>query len=701
MAVSEVKETSPELVSSELSDSDSSSSALLTSTQTLGSREDLPIQLPSSALILAGFALTNLFLFYSLLSLDYYAVFEIELRGLFNYVYLFLGLALYACLAVPYLSSGWKGIRSGIFKEELNLGLALSILALYSIYASLFDVDGLSRLPLSESLIVVASLLVAKVWLDQKLHCIRQRMEAFRLSDLVTQLCLIRPSKSEDESQSEVSVARQETYIDVDSARVGDSFRVKMGELIPCDAVVLEGQAEIEERLLSGSGQRKYCGPGDEIFAGSSVIKGELDCRILLPFAEASLTSMHDRLQEAIDTTGACQQRSRRFRQIHNVGLLALALISGQMLQVAGAPFQAVAAVVSSILLISCVPSLLRVSAYLYRLALVSAYREGILLKGVETIDALREAQSLVVDFNSECPPVEEQVTSFAMLDDRIAQSSLVNMLILLASQAGDDFYFQLANYCRENLSGAPEHSVIDDFHFYGERGLTGNIQGAELSLGNESFLIERGAQLQASEVLMEDEQSRYLYVAVGEELVARFEIRKVPDSDCQQLLTRLRGWGLRLLLLSQDTEACTDEYGQQLGLELSDISSGLDLEAYKDKLQRLQPVAFFANSRTPDSVFSDSDVSISVFDQVRWELDRTDVTLFVERFSLLGTLFGLVRKFAAVRRLNLVCASVLTVLLLVLAFAGLIAPAVVLVSVMLFSLFLHSNLLRLVHVRR
>ncbi|NDC38490.1 MAG: hypothetical protein EBZ48_10615, partial [Proteobacteria bacterium] len=208
-----------------------------------------------------------------------------------------------------------------------------------------------------------------------------------------------------------------------------------------------------------------------------------------------------------------------------------------------------------------------------------------------------------------------------------------------------------------------------------------------------EEFLVARGVRIQPSELVPQRPGEFVMYVALGDELVARC-IFSEPR------LERLGEWLFKreseLRLMGTIPAESLDNFAKRSGVELALTSGGLSVGEIRERLAALRFPVLFAGPRTEPQIIAAARSAVSVFDPIRWDIERTAVTLFSPGLAEFEYALKLGRKSRLVCSIANSFTAALAALLAPLAVMGWVPPTIVILAVlsgMLFILLLADRL--------
>jgi len=589
--------------------------------------------------------------------------------------YLYLSEFLSALICVAVVGTAGRRILIDAFNDIRHLILsfvtleAAAILStlIYEVYALFADMDGIRGQGIYHYPVALLAAVLAMRILFKKLNSTISAQTVLSLTDSAP---LTRVLKDNVES-----------LVSSPNVRIGETFQVRSGEIIPLDGEVLSGIASLQEKKWSGAAQFRIKGEGQGVLAGSKIESGHLHCRSLSEQADSLYGQFVQNVLNAISRGGEDESYTKLITSLSLLTIFAAAcgalFWDGQVDSVEFLPrpfpigkYGLIAQIISSVLLTG---ALLRILVLLPRhgsLLLSRLFECGITLRDTNLVQTVASVKNWVFDYESLKAYAPLQVRQFEIIDERIEKRSLVSVLLALLSDSEDESHDAIVQYLRGQIEEPFLFSVIS-YNSYSKRGIIGTVQGIELTVGTEAFLLERGVELQPSELEYAKEGQSVIYMAMRTALVAKCTLTREARDELKTLFSQMTSRGKRVLLCGLESPEQIDEFGRSLGLELSSIYGGLAGDAYREKIEEWKPVGLYSTAPLRGEIRKHLDISISHFDQLQWNDQSTEATLYVPRIGVMGRLVTLCEGAARAHRALFRGSLVLYGVVLVAAFFG------------------------------
>ncbi|NDC38223.1 MAG: hypothetical protein EBZ48_09250, partial [Proteobacteria bacterium] len=207
-----------------------------------------------------------------------------------------------------------------------------------------------------------------------------------------------------------------ESKVPATALRRGDCVICRAGDSVPADAEVLDGIAVLQERILCGKPALRIRGVGDEVYAGSRVLKGEVTARVTAELEDSKITSFLPILERAVRLPGGVVQR---LMSPILWGLLfvaaCVALGWHEVLDSWAMSLSAAAAVLTLVSLLDIV----RLAEFIPSLAIRTGFEHGVLIQNRQALAALGRPKEVVLEQSSEESLFGMELREFTLLDER------------------------------------------------------------------------------------------------------------------------------------------------------------------------------------------------------------------------------------------------------------------------------------------
>ncbi|MGE5466337.1 MAG: heavy metal translocating P-type ATPase [Ignavibacteria bacterium] len=486
-------------------------------------------------------------------------------------------------------------------------------------------------------------------------------------------------------------------YPQVDTERVavallavGDVLRVKPGETIPADGVVVEGESSVDESLLTGESRPVPKGRGASVTGGSVNVASPLSLRVEHVGESTRLAAIKRLMERAAAEKPRVVVMADRIAARFVAALLVLAVATGLLwwwLEPARALWVFVA-----VLVVSCPCALSLATPAVLTVATGSLARRGVLVTRGHAIETLARATHFVFDKTgtlTEGHPV--------LVETRVAGTMTAEEAVCLAAAIEQGSEHSLGRALRDAAHG--QLPDIAEARAVTGHGMEALVSGRPLRIGTPGFVGDVHGQPVPAEVAD--------WTAAGDTVVAMgdangwlawFRFADKPRQGTAEAIAVLRGLGLQVSVLSGDAPATVARTAADLGIEAA--VGGMTPEAKHDYLHRLQRegavVAMVGDGVNDAPVLAQAHVSVAMGGGTDLARSQSDVVLLSDDLGQLVNGVVVARRTLRIIRQNLVWAFAYNFLAIPLAMAGWVTPWMAGIGMSASSLLVVLNALRL-----
>ncbi|PID41207.1 MAG: heavy metal translocating P-type ATPase [Proteobacteria bacterium] len=355
-----------------------------------------------------------------------------------------------------------------------------------------------------------------------------------------------------------VELDGQEMELPVEQAQIGDHVICGAGELIPLDGTVISGEASINTSSITGESVPVHVEIGSEVLSGSIVEEG----RIVFEASRVGTDTSMARISTFLENSLRYESESKKKSDEMADRLVPVTFALGLGLLVTTRDLTKAAAVLT--VDYSCAIKLANPVAI--RVAMFTAARQGVLLKGSQAMDSLARIDTLVFDKTGTLTKGQLLVTDLVGLEPFGDEE-----LLVLAASAEEHYSHPVASAV---VSAAKERglalSSTSQVDFIVAHGVSAYIDGENVLVGSRHF-IEDDEQIDCSAVddqvkSLQQEGKSILYVACSGRLVGVIGLRDELRPEADRVLRELKQTGVRrIVVLTGDAELTARALAAQL----------------------------------------------------------------------------------------------------------------------------------------
>jgi Cu+-exporting ATPase len=435
-----------------------------------------------------------------------------------------------------------------------------------------------------------------------------------------------------------------EVDIPLEQVKKGDVLRIRPGEKVPVDGVVIEGQSAIDESMISGEAMPVEKTVGSPVIGGTVNGTGGLLMRAERVGAETLLAQIVRMVGEAQRSRAPIQRLVDRVAAVFVPAVLAVSILTFIFWSILGQDSPLALGLVNAVavLVIACPCALGLATPMAIMVGTGKGAENGILIKNAETLEILHKADTLVVDKTGTLTEGKPRLITIEPAEGWQADE----LLRLAASLERGSEHPLGAAVVRGAAEKALPLAEVQGFQSFPGQGVAGQVENHTVVLGNLSMLAEISADRWRPQ--MEKLQARgqtVMAVAVDGQVAGLLGVADPIRPTTPEAIQQLHQDGLRIIMLTGDNRATAEAVARQLGIDevLAEVLPQ-EKHAVVQKLQAEGRIVAMAGDGINDApALAQADIGIAMGTGSDVALESAGVTL----------VHGDLRAIAAARRLS------------------------------------------------
>ena len=466
--------------------------------------------------------------------------------------------------AIPFFHRGWESIvnRSPNMWTLISIGVGAAYI--YSVVATLFPGIFPHQFRGHGGSVPVyfeaAAVITALVFLGQVLE-LRARE---RTGSAIRALLDLAPKTAR-----RIADDGSETDVPLDEVASGDRLRVRPGDSVPVDGVVVEGRSSIDESMITGEPVPVEKAEGDTVTGGTLNKNGSLVIRAERVGSETVLSQIVEMVAKAQRSRAPIQGLADRVSFYFVPTVVLVAILAFIVWAVFGPEPSMVFAIVSavSVLIIACPCALGLATPMSIMTATGRGAQAGVLIKDAEALERFAKVDTLIVDKTGTLtegrPKLTDVVTAGGFDEKR---------LLGLAASLEKGSEHPLAEAIVEGASerGAKIEKAAD-FEAITGKGVRGKVGDASVSLGNRAMMEAMGLDTQAlreqADALRKDGKTA-MFVAVDGKLAGIVAVADPVKATTAEAIRALHESGLKIIMATGDNALTAKAVADRLGID-------------------------------------------------------------------------------------------------------------------------------------
>lgn len=550
--------------------------------------------------------------------------------------------------AFPIFQRGFKSVKTLNLNMWTLISIGTGVAYIYSVIAYLFPEFFPAGIKMENELVPVyfeaASVIIVLVLLGQVLELKARE----KTGSAIRALLDLAPRKAtrlkEDGSTEEISL---------DEVMVGDHLRVRPGEKIPVDGMILEGSSVVDESMLTGEPVPVSKTVNDEVTGATLNTTGSFIMEAKRVGSETMLAQIVNMVAEAQRSRAPIQKYADLIAGWFVPAVLLISIVSFVAWYLYGPEpsiaYAFIAAV--SVLIIACPCAVGLATPMSIMVGMGRGAGSGVLIKNAESLETFTNVDVLIVDKTGTLTIGKPSLT-----DVQAFGSSTEQDILTVCASLEDNSEHPLATAI---VQGANEKNIkpvkVENFSAEIGMGVTGIIDGKQVLLGNSKLMQSKQIDIQTANDAADKLRTlgkTVMYVAIGGELAGIIAVADPIKETTFKALSDLKAEGLHIIMVTGDEEKSARAIASQL--EISDVRASILPGGKADIIKELQQkghvVAMAGDGVNDAPALAQANVGIAMGTGADVAMESAGITL------VLGELNAIVRarKLSSATMLNI-----------------------------------------------
>jgi Cu+-exporting ATPase len=381
----------------------------------------------------------------------------------------------------------------------------------------------------------------------------------------------------------------EEHDVPLEFVQAGAKLRVRPGEKIPVDGILLDGKTSVDESMISGEPLPVEKITGDKVTGGTLNTTGSFLMQAEHVGSETVLARIVKMVADAQRSRAPIQALADKVSGYFVPAVLAVAVLTfigwawlGPEPRFAHAIVNAVA-----VLIIACPCALGLATPMSVMVGIGRGAQAGVLIRNAEAIEILEKVTTVVVDKTGTLTEGKPRLTEILS-----ANGVSEDELLLAAASVEQNSEHPLAAAI---VHGAKERGVklqsVIDFNSITGGGVVGKIDGREIAVGKLKFLHERGvtdlAVIEPKATALQAEGQTAMFVAINGKAAGILTVSDPIKASTPEAIAQLHKLGLKIIMLTGDNERTANAVAKKLGLD--SVEAGVEPQHKHERIQQLR----------------------------------------------------------------------------------------------------------------
>ena len=504
----------------------------------------------------------------------------------------------------------------------------------------------------SEGLMVIILYEIGKILEEKAINKTRKS-----ISDLMD----IKPEYANLKKGDEIEI------VEPSEVKVGDIVVAKQGEKVPLDGVVVKGTASLNTASLTGESKPQDVDENDIVLSGSIVLEGLLEIKVTEKYENSTVSKILELVENATDKKAKTETFVNKAAKIYTPIVIGIAILVGIFLPLIsnvtyggenGSIYRALI-----FLVISC-PCAIAISVPLcYFSGIGKSSKEGILIKGSDYLDELKDVKEIVFDKTGTLTKGQFGISKIEVYSDKYVENDVLKYVVWGESYSNHP----IAKSIVRNAKNV-ETKKVENYEEITGKGIKYNIDGKTVLAGNSSLVGK------------EDEvaESTKIYLKIDNELVGAILLKDEAKHGTKEAIQALNSRGIVTKMFTGDNEKAAKQIAEELGIsefeaEMLPDQKYSELEKELEKYKGTNgKVAFVGDGINDSPVLARADVGISMGGVGSGSaIEASDIVVMTDSIDRIDCAIDISKKTSKIIKQNLIFSIGVKIIVLVLSVFG------------------------------
>lgn len=504
----------------------------------------------------------------------------------------------------------------------------------------------------SEGLMVIILYEIGKILEEKAINKTRKS-----ISDLMD----IKPEYANLKKGDEIEI------VEPSEVKVGDIVVAKQGEKVPLDGVVVKGTASLNTASLTGESKPQDVDENDIVLSGNIVLEGLLEIKVTEKYENSTVSKILELVENATDKKAKTETFVNKAAKIYTPIVIGIAILVGIFLPLIsnvtyggenGSIYRALI-----FLVISC-PCAIAISVPLcYFSGIGKSSKEGILIKGSDYLDELKDVKEIVFDKTGTLTKGQFGISKIEVYSDKYMENDVLKYVVWGESYSNHP----IAKSIVRNAKNV-ETKKIENYEEITGEGIKYSINGKTVLVGNSSLI---GKENEVAE-------STKIYLKIDDELVGAILLKDEAKHGTKEAIQTLNSRGIVTKMFTGDNKKAAKQIAEELGIsefeaEMLPDQKYSELEKELEKYKGTNgKVAFVGDGINDSPVLARADVGISMGGVGSGSaIEASDIVVMTDSIDRIDCAIDISKKTSKIIKQNLIFSIGVKIIVLVLSVFG------------------------------
>ena len=448
-----------------------------------------------------------------------------------------------------------------------------------------------------------------------------------------------------------------------ESVKVGDTIIIKKGERVPLDGIITDGITYIDNSSLTGESKLVSLTNGDKVLSGS-INKGDIiEVKVDTPYSDSTVNKILNLVENASENKAKTETFVSKYAKYYTAIVLILAVLVGIFLPlITNCTYSDSIYKALTFLVISC-PCAIAISVPLsYFSSLGFASSKGILIKGSNYLDGIKDIDTIVFDKTGTLTKGTFHISKINILDNKYKEEDILSLFKIGETYSNHPIAVSLIKEIDIDVSDYK----IKDYKEVSGLGIEYKLDKQTIKIGNAKHVNSK-----------EKEDNTIIYISVNENIIGSIVIEDTLKSEAPEVITKLNNMGINTKMFTGDNLEVAKNISSKLGIKdykynmLPDDKYS-ELTKILKKKNNNKLVAFVGDGINDSPVIALSDIGFSMGGVGNDSaIEASDIVITNDNLKSLLTAIKISKKTNTIIKENVIFAILTKITILILSVIG------------------------------
>lgn len=420
----------------------------------------------------------------------------------------------------------------------------------------------------------------------------------------ISSLMDIRPEYANIKDKEEIKKVSPE------EVKIGDIIVIKSGEKIPLDGIIIKGEAEIDNSALTGESELINVKEDSKVLSGGINVQGLIEVKVEKLYEDSTVSQILNLVENATDKKAKTENFVSKAAKIYTPIVLGLAVLVAIFMPIffKGVTYQESIYKALIFLVISC-PCSIAISVPLsYFSGIGKASKRGILVKGSDYLDGLKDIKQIVFDKTGTITTGNFKLSEIKSFNEKYNEKEILKYFAMGESYSNHPIAKSILNEVKNEDIDIKQ---VRDFEEIAGKGLKYKIQDKEIIIGNKSIMND-------NKITSNQEEGTILFLKINDEVVGSIKLIDEIKPDVKTTMKKLSDLGIKTKMFTGDKKEIAQKIAKEVGIkevkyEMLPQNKYEELEKVLQGKKPSEKVAYVGDGINDSPVLARTDIGISM----------------------------------------------------------------------------------------